>query len=260
MVVEYFLMILTTLESHFTDVVVVLAIVALFIYQRKEAKKTTKNTEQARNACDRMEKESQKTIPSVSSKMKEVVKNSATMNRELDKILWKVDADRGWIYLFHNSGYDFLGQPFAKITNTNESLTPGTPSLMSIMKDVPIGSMACFIEYLLENGEIRIPDIREFREKDKTVYSCFNNLGIKSTYSVMLFAPRVEESDEFTTLNGEQSKEGIPLGIIGVGYLKDYVELSDEEFECVYDSAMVIKGLLLQRRKEEIEDEEIVEN
>lgn len=253
--IEYIILLLTAMKAHITDIVLIMAIVALFVYQMRNSKVTHTNTKEARDACDRMEKKANQTIPSISRRMISIVKSSATINRELDKMVWELDADRGWVYLFHNSGYDFIGQPFCKITNTNESLNPGAPSVMEMMKEIPVGSLACFIEYLLDYGEIRVPNIEQFKAKDRTAYSYFYNLGIYSTYAVMLYAPKVEENGDKKIGDGRQSRGEVPLGIVGVDYLKEQRDLDEFSFKEFHSSAMIIKGLLLERRREEIEDE-----
>lgn len=253
--IEYIIILLTMMKTHITDIVLIFAIISLFVYQIRHARQTYTNTKEAKDSCERMEKKSTKEEIPLSQRLVHTVRNSASINRKLDKIVWELDADRGWVYLFHNSGYDFLDQPFCKVTNTNESLTPGALSVMDLMKGIPIGSVACFIEYMLEGGEFRICDVEELKKTDRTAYLYFCNLGIKSTYAVMLYAPKTSETNGGYVNDGRQSKGEDPIGIVGIDYLKQKTELTNEQFnKKLHSSAMVIKGLLIEKQREEIED------
>jgi hypothetical protein len=242
-IVEFLISMLVFLSDKLdpTTAVLLVGMIFLFFSQRGMRKFLEANEQRRRS-----------TVPSVSAHMTDIVRSSATVNRQLDKMVESLGADRGWVYLFHNSGYDFLGQPFAKVTNTNESLKPGTPSKISSMKDIPVGIMACYVESLLTDYEIRCPDIEKYKEYDQTAYVYLKESGIKSTYAVAIFAPKPEHTKPDGS--GRSSIGSIPLGFIGIDYLTKYRELSEEEFKSVHDCAMVIKGLLIERRRNEVEE------
>lgn len=243
--VEAMLAFLSLAKGHVTDLV--LLIVFFFFWRsQKQIKESSKKSEEA---FDRIEKTQSSYIPSISKRMTEIIKSSATINRQLDVLLEKLGADRGWVYIFHNSGCDFLGQPFAKITNTNESLKPGVKSVINKMKDIPVGVMACYIESLLNNKQIKCPDIEQYKGHDKTAYTYLKESGIKSTYTIALFIPR---DDIHMTEDGRNAIGEVPLGFVGIDFTRQKKELTEEEFKEFHAAAMIIKGLLIERRNEEI--------
>lgn len=233
------------LGDNFKDITLVLC----FIFITISTFKSQKSNRETRESVNRIESTQLAKIPAVSRKMISIVKKSATINRELDKMVGKLGADRGWLYLFHNMGHDFLGQPFAKVTNTNESISPGIDSRIAYMRDIPIGVMSCYVDKLIENGEILCEDIEDYKENDKTAYSYLYNLGVKSTYSICIYAPRPEHKGK----KGKSSKGEIPLGFVGIDYLRSHKKLNDDEYQLFHDYAMIIKGLLIERREVELD-------
>ena len=255
-VIDFILMLLFAFRDNFESAVLIIAVVSLFIYQiinTRDAKKEAKKTKEIANDILR---DQRTTISSISRHMSKIVRKSATINRELDKIVYTLGADRGFVYLFHNSGHNFLGQPFAKVSNTNESLAPGVGSLidsMTSMKDIPVGILACYIEELLVNNEVRFSDAEDYKEHDRTTYERFKSLGIKSTYAVTMFSSPPE--CYFISRKNEPFKTEIPLGFVGVDFTREKRELTDTEMELLRSASLTIKGLLIEQRREEIESE-----
>lgn len=234
-------------QDNVSDVVfgVVLALLVFFQFMNwKYSKRSAKS-------CEFTNERLTNTIPSVSRRIIDVVKNSASINRELNTILDDLEADRAYVYMFHNSGYDFMGQPFAKITNTNESVREGFASCMEKMKDIPIGIMANFVDMLLTNKEVHCRDVDIYKDTDKTAYAYLYNLGIRSTYTVAIFAPNQEHIRP--NGSGRNSLGDVPIGFVGIDYLRDKRSLEEDELQKLHDRAMIIKGLLLERRSHEIE-------
>lgn len=253
MIIDFILKLLFVFKDDFQGSLLIISIMALFIYQIVNTKRAKKAAEKSQESSDFILKNQRTTVPSISRHMSKIVKESATINRELDKIVYKLGADRGWVYLFHNSGYNFLGQPFAKVSNTNESLSPDVESLINIMKDIPIGILACYIEELINNAEIRCPDIEIYKEHDRTSYERFKSLKVKSFYAVTMFS--CPPDCYFDPDKSKYLKEDIPLGFIGLDFVKEKKELNEEEIKLLNDSAMTIKGLLIEQRREEFQNE-----
>jgi len=238
--------------KYFTDVLLV-AMFGMMLYYTYKSKAEAKQTKES---VDRLESYQMGKVPALSSRMKYVVKKSATVNRELDSMTGDLEADRGWLYLFHNMGYDFLGQPFAKVTNTNESVGPGIDSRIGQMRDVPIGLMSCFVDHMITHGQVYYPDVENLKETDKTAYNYLKEMGVKSTYAVCLFAPRPQHMKS----NGSDrsSKGDIPIGFVGVDYIRDKNELDHQKKDSLHNHAMIIKGLLMERRRVELDGETCV--
>lgn len=234
--------------QYISDVtlIIIFGFMAFYTYKSKVDNKQTKES------VKWLEEERKNSIPALSDKMKEVVKKSSTINQELDLMTGDLKADRGWLYLFHNTGYDFLGQPFARVTNTNESTAPGIDSKVSYMKDVPVGLLSCYVVNLVEHGKAFYPDVENIIDTDRTAYNYFSDAGIKSTYAICLFAPKVEHAGD-DNIKGYQSKGEIPLGFVGVDYIRNKKELDDEQLKKLHEYVMVIKGLLVEQQKIELD-------
>ena len=230
-------------KEHFTDSVLIICVVALFGYQIYQAHKTDKNSEEIKEACSlQFAKEK------LSKQLVSIVKTSVSINKQLDCLIYNLCADRAQLYLFHNSGHDLLGQPFAKITNTNESATPGISPLIESRKDLPVGLLAYFVDNLLTNGEAKYCDIENL--KDDGLKRYFQAMNIKSSYAVAIFAPK--EGEGFDTLRS--SRGSIPLGFVCVDYVRKQKTLSNEEWQKLHDIAMIIKGEVVTRRSGIVND------
>jgi len=242
MIEVIFQFLLTYGGKHFSDLVLI-AMFGFMLYYTYKAKKENRKTR------EEIVEDRRRVIPALSEKMRSVVRRSAIVNRELDQMTGDLEADRGWLYVFHNMGYDFVGQPFAKVTNTNESTAPGIDSRLNQMKDVPIGLMSCFIDQMIEKGEVFYPNIEDIKESDRTAYNHLRRLNIKSTYAICLFCPRPEHMPP----NGSDrsSKGDIPIGFVGVDYIKGKKELDDEEIKKLKYHAMIIKGILMGKHEQE---------
>jgi len=249
---EFLITLLSLTKEHFTDSVLIICVVALFGYQiyqsrqaKKYAEKASAEIEETKNACV-----VQYTHEPLSKQLVNLVKTSVNINKHLDRLLYDLCADRAQLYVFHNSGHDLLGQPFAKLTNTNESVTPGVDSILHLRKDLPIGLLAYFIDDLLDNEEANYPNVEEMG--DSGVVRYFKTMGIKSCYAIALFAPKKHEFDNPT----KSSKGSIPLGFVVVDYVRKTKDLTEIEKRRVLETSMIIKGELVARINNLIESQE----
>lgn len=249
--IEFILTLLATFKDNFEDYILIISIMFLFLYQVINTKIAKKASKKTHDISDIILKNQSETVPSISNYMFKIVGDSATINRELDKIVYKLGADRGSVYLFHNSGHNLLGQPFAKVSSTNESLSPGIGSLTNSMNNIPIGILSCYIEDLLKDSEIKCPDIENYKNYDKTTYERLKNLEIKSTYATTMFSSSPECYLE--QKSDQNLKDDIPLGFICIDYIKKKKELTKEEMELLNNASMTIKGLLIEQRREELQ-------
>lgn len=223
--------VLNILKDYMSDILVVLCVLGLVLYQIRQSKFWfCKN-----NIEDHKEYLNRNII--------KLVKESACINKELSEILYKLGADRAWVYVFHNSGSNTFGQPFAKVTNTNEVAAIGLPSLLPNRKDVPVGLMASYIERLLEDRELCCPysaGTTHENESDKYINNYLNSMGIKSSYAIALFATRDPKIGNY-----QEVDQSHPLGFVGIDYLRKERELTTEEWNKLHGTAMIIKGFML---------------
>lgn len=244
--VAIFSILLRHLSQHTHDIVFAIILAALVYFQWHNVRYSRRSAE----SCARTDEKLSNTIPSVSKRIIDVVKNSASVNRELGTILNDLEADRAYVYMLHNAGYNFIGQPFAKLTNTNEVVRNGFAPNIAQMKDIPVGVMSSFLSVLFEHKEIKCYDINNYKEHDWTAYSYLHNLGIKSTYTIAIFAP--QDIHTISDGSGRSSLSAIPIGFVGIDYMRNVRALTNEEFKTFHARVMIIKGLLLERSDHEI--------
>jgi hypothetical protein len=235
----FFISILSLLKDHVADSLLIICVLFVIIYQIKETKILKnfllKSTQTEENHKKYLNKHILK-----------MVRDSSCINAQLTRLLYDLRADRAWVFVFHNSGSDLFGQPFAKITNTNEVTAIGYKSLMAERKDVPVGLMAGYIECLLDNKEIHCEDVDNIsldQVKEYSVKSILKSLGIKSSYSVALFFNK----EDFVAdgVKGKSSMGEVPLGFVGIDYIREKRTLTDKERQRIHDDAMIIKGFML---------------
>lgn len=156
-----------------------------------------------------------------------------TVKCALHSILWKLEADR--VFLFEFIEYDprFQPIPFGYTNNTVEILNPSTTAKPQIenLQRIPLPSIPFWIEKLSEEGEVCLHDIENIRHQDPTTYEILKHQQIKSCYAVSLVDFR-----------------GCPLGFVGVDYCKDWVVIEDWKMEILKYEALKIAGLLVMQR------------
>lgn len=233
MEIALFYSVLNILKDYMADILVVLCVAGLVIFQIRQSKFwfcANRNNENHREYLN--------------ANIVKLVKESACINKELSGILYKLGADRAWVYVFHNSGSNLLGQPFAKVTNTNEVVAVGLPSVLPDRKDVPVGLMASYIEKILEDRELCCPysagNSPHQTEEDKYIANYLHSMGIKSSYAIAIFSTEHPGSKEYRELDKSH-----PLGFIGIDYVRKEKELSTAEWNKLHSTAMIIKGFML---------------
>lgn len=128
------------------------------------------------------------------------INSSLQINNCLNRILNFTNADRAFIFEFHNGGHNIAGVDFAKASNTYEALRMGVKPQMPNLQSLPLGMFAPFIKGAV-NGVInkKIDDFK--KEGDLSSFYALSEQGIKSIYVVGLY-------DEYDN----------PIGFVGLDY------------------------------------------
>ena len=114
----------------------------------------------------------------------------------------KVDADRVYIFEYHNGESNLNGLPFAKVSATYEILKPGVISYKSRLQGIPSGLILEFNQNLLTNKQISVPTIVDYKDVDPVGNSVLIRPDAKSFYVALI-----------------NNINGYPIGFIGMDYI-----------------------------------------
>lgn len=114
----------------------------------------------------------------------------------------KVDADRVYIFEYHNGESNLNGLPFAKVSATYEILKPGVSSYKSRLQGIPSGLILEFNQNLLTNKQISVPNISDYKDIDPVGNSVLIRPDAKSFYVALI-----------------NNINGYPIGFIGMDYI-----------------------------------------
>ena len=129
-------------------------------------------------------------------------KNEHTTNRIRHNELIEVDADRVYIFEYHNGESNLNGLPFAKVSATYEILKPGVSSYKSRLQGIPSGLILEFNQNLLTNKQISVPNITDYKDIDPVGNSVLIRPDAKSFYVALI-----------------NNINGYPIGFIGMDYI-----------------------------------------
>ena len=114
----------------------------------------------------------------------------------------RVDADRVYIFEYHNGESNLNGLPFAKVSATYEILKGGVSSFKARLQGIPSGLILEFNQSLLTNKYISVPDISQYRGIDPIGSSVLIRPDTKSFYVSLI-----------------SNVSGYPIGFIGIDYI-----------------------------------------
>lgn len=114
----------------------------------------------------------------------------------------RVDADRVYIFEYHNGESNLNGLPFAKASVTYEILKSGVSSFKARLQGIPSGLLLEFNQSLLTNKYISAPDVNQYRSIDPIGSSVLIRPDTKSFYVSLI-----------------SNVSGYPIGFIGIDYI-----------------------------------------
>jgi hypothetical protein len=143
----------------------------------------------------------------------------------LSYLITETEADRCYVYEFHNGDYYYSGNSQQKFSNTYEIVEEGISCEAAQEQNLRVSSYNFFIKQLINEGGVcyanteKIPDPL-FKEK-------MHNKGIQSISCVPI-----------KLLNGKI------IGILGIDYVKHKVNCDGEMFNLLKNQARIISGYL----------------
>ena len=150
----------------------------------------------------------------VSEKHKESINLRLEINKRISRLLddfrRDYEADRVYIFEYHNGESNLNGLAFAKMSETYETLKPGFASHKIAMQGVPTGMMINLNQEVLVNEQVCIRSVSDFRRD----YQDQSLLNITKYDTKSLYIKLVKNSKDY------------PIGFIGVDFVKE--EMTEE--------------------------------
>jgi hypothetical protein len=150
----------------------------------------------------------------VSEKHKESINLRLEVNKRISRLLDDFrrdhEADRVYIFEYHNGESNLNGLAFAKMSETYESSRPGFTSHKVAMQGVPTGMMISLNQEVLINEQVCVRSVSDFR-RDNQDQSLLN---ITKYDTKSLYIKLIKNSKDY------------PIGFIGVDFVKE--EMAEE--------------------------------
>lgn len=140
-------------------------------------------------------------------------------------ILQIFGAERISIFEFHNGGKNLSGVEFKKCSNTYEAVSLETKPLIREMQNLPLSINPLWNRILSTRSEISIPFVNKI--EDVFLKDYLTSLGIKTYYSTIL-----------------EDYDNTPIGLIAIEYYSYSTELSEEQLDEFYETAIKIAVLI----------------
>ena len=132
-------------------------------------------------------------------------KNSENIYTALNFVMDEMNADRAYIFQFHNGSYYISGRSQQKFSSTHEIVAKGISRESEFSQNYIISNYHTYIDELVTNGQFSFTNPEAV--DDHAFGSLMQSKGIKSIYNIPI-----------KTLNGQI------IGILGVDYVKDCVK------------------------------------
>jgi len=155
------------------------------------------------------------------------VDNLTCVNDMLDNIQYDLNADRIYIFQYHNGGSNIAGIPFVRCTNTHERCEIGIEPHINTYQNLPIAMYGFRHDLIAAGLTITVADIENIRESDKSGYNLMKAQGIKSLYVKGLFG-----------------LDNTPIGFLGIDYIREKKELTSEQLVALEAAVQRLSGCM----------------
>lgn len=156
-------------------------------------------------------------------------KQNENVQKAIDFTLNQVEADRTYIFEFHNGDHFYSGNHQQKFSCTYESLNSGVSSESMRLQDLRVSTFNSFIKDVLGiHGEksFRLKDIDQI--DNPLLRNWLEERGVRSSYAFPI-----------ETLN-----HGV-VGIICIDFTKQKTTLSKENIALIQNQSKIISGYLI---------------
>jgi hypothetical protein len=165
------------------------------------------------------------------NEINETIKNSIDadfrINKILNEILIRFDADRVYITLYHNGGTFPSGIPFIKATQTYEVDQRGIASKIRDYQQLPISVFAYWNKAVVLKKIMNYYDVEDLADRDASSYEMLREKGAKSF-----------------TMIGLYDNNDIPLGFLGIEHVRGQYNADSTDIKVLKRDAIYISSLL----------------
>lgn len=157
-----------------------------------------------------------------------------TIDSALQSILFKLGADRAFLFEFRGYDKEIWPIPFAYTDNTVEIINPSATikAEKETLQDIPLSTIPFWVQELSSKRQVCISDIESIRLKDPTTFQILQRQSIQSVYAVMLV--------DFCSC---------PMGFVGVDYCQVVTDLRDCQMDRLRAESLKVAGLLVLKKK-----------
>lgn len=138
----------------------------------------------------------------------------------------QLDADRVYVYEFHNGESFYSGAHQQKFSCTYESLNSGVSSESLSLQDLRVSTFNKFVSAVVNDKGYHVPDVSKI--KDSLLKNWFDRRGIASSFAFPVI-----------TLNKNI------IGIIAIDFTKNKDRLTKEEEQFIIQQSKIIGGYLI---------------
>lgn len=169
-----------------------------------------------------------KKTPEVVDSMYSQMEVDVQVEEQMKILLEKLDCDRIWISQFHNGGHFYSsGISIKKFSIFYEVVSPGTSIIQHQFQNVPTSFFSRALKHIHDNNDLIVTDMSD---RSQTSY------GLRDT--------AFETGCQSTCLVSLKNASGKFHGTMGVEYVKDVHEFTEEEVDIIRDAAIYISGVL----------------
>lgn len=156
----------------------------------------------------------------------EYTKKNENVEKAIRFALNELNADRVYIYEFHNGDHFYSGNHQQKFSCTYETLSAGVSSESLNLQDLRVSTFNHFIKNIMNNFRFDVPEVESL--SDSLMKDWFDSRGITSSFS---FPVR--------TLNKNI------IGIINIDFTKKKDRITQKEEEFIIQQCKIIGGYLI---------------
>ena len=160
------------------------------------------------------------------------LEHAAFKNAEIIKVLKGIlsdfNADRAYVFEFHNGDYFSSGMPMQKFTCTYEVVSDGVSAECQNPGEYRMSNYNDYISSMIHKRDYIVKDIKKMNS-DALLKSLLTKKGVKSLYNIPI-----------------KTFRGRTIGFIGLDYVKSPRSLSEDEVNCLRAAAKIITGYIAQ--------------
>jgi len=158
------------------------------------------------------------------------LEKAASKNSEIIKLLKAIltdfDADRAYVFEFHNGDYFFSGMPMQKFTCTYEVVADGVSAECHNPGEYRMSNYNDYIGAIIHDRDYFVEEVDKM-DSDALLKSLLTKKGVKSLYNVPI-----------------RKFSGKTVGFIGVDFVKNKKILETETVNSLRSAAKLITGYI----------------